>query len=610
MDDTLIKLITTLEKYDEYVVEDAYNKLKYENFKYDNFAELVAAVTRLITEELNQYTEKIYDYKQYEMKEKILSRYHKMDARDVYEYIFPEDSLQVCDELDSGNGKGNAIRMDIIEKWSTNEDGRKHCSRIGIQSVITEDLRFLFVKPKKVQNANIILTNVNLNSYFGNRRLRSKIDKIFGLIIDVDGVVKESQMLHVLNEIEKEKIPVPNFLINSGHGLHFYYVLDEPIHFHEKSFAVYPVITNILNAIKNLIWTPAVSDIKPEAMDLNKGYTVIGTKNRSNPNLIATAYLINPVKCSLPYLRGFINKPDDDVDYDITFPPRTKVSKEEAKQLYPYWAVQKFPEEFEEDVRKRLLEEIELKTKARKKKMWHAGRKISICDIGVYNWFWHLISDLQNIRHGNRYNCMLGLAIYGVKCGIEKEVVEQDLKKLLPLFNSVDKKGDDIHFLMNETDIKNALYVYKSKHSHRYTFKWIMERTGIEYEKKTKRREKPLPQVEHLNLARQRCEELHPDGSWRGYSDGATKKELLDFMTKNPNADIKECIDCCKCSRQSVYKYWDECRMELGLDIKKRVTNEEKIKKYRQDNPNAKKVDCIRDLRLSKGTVYKFWGDK
>ena len=607
MDDTLAKLITTLKKYDPYVVEDVYSKLKYENFEYENFAELLTKVNELISRELEQYAEKKIDYKQYEMREELLSKYPRIDAHDAYRYVFPENSLQACDELDSENGIGNAIRMDIVEKWSTNEDGRKQCERIGIQSVITEDLRFLFVKPKKVQDANIILTNLNLNSYFGNRRLRSNIDLIFGLIIDVDGVVKESQMLHVLDDIENERIPVPNFLINSGHGLHFYYVFDEPIHFHERSFAVYPVITNILNAITNLIWTPATSDIKPEVMDINKGYTVIGTKNRKNSDLIVTAYFVNPDKCSLQYLRSFINKPDDDADYDISFPPRTKVTKEEAKQLYPRWAVKKFPEEFEEEERQRLLKEIELEKKTHKKSMWISGRNISVCNTAVYYWFLNLISDPQNLRHGNRYNCMFGLAIYGVKCGMDKGVVEKDLKKLLPLFNSVSKREDDTHFWMNETDIKNALHAYKSKYSHRYTFEWIMKLTGIEYEPKTKRREHPLPQKEHLALARQNCEELHPNGSWRGNSDGSAKQKIIDFMKNNPDAYIDKCIEYCGASRQTVYKYWDECRIELGLSPQKRISNAEKIKSYRQDNPDARKVDCIRDLGLSKQTVYTYW---
>ena len=575
MDNALINIFDTSEKSDEYAA-DKLNRC-------DN------------------------DYAQYEMREKILSKYQKVVARDVYSFAFPEGFLQVCDEIDSENGKGNAIRMDIVEKWSVDENGNKQCSQVGMQTVITEDLNFLLVKPKKVQNYKIIMSNTNLNSYFGNRRLKEKIDKIFGLIIEVDGVVKDSQMIHLINEIDAEKIPVPNFLINSGHGLHFYYVLDEPIFFHERSYAVYPVITNLLNALKDLVWTPQVSDLKPETMDLNKGYTIIGTKNRKNPNLIVTAYAINPVKCSLSYLRIFINKPADDLDYDITFPPCSKVTKEEAKKLYPHWAVQKFPEEFPEEERKQLLAEIEQKKLIPKKKKCNEGGSISVCNSKIYQWFLKLISDPKNLRHGNRYHCMLGLAIYGVKCGIDKGQVEQDLKKLLPVFNSVNKNREDLQFLMNESDIQNALQVYKNKDAHRYTYDWIMNLTGIEYEKKTKRREIPLNQEEHLKLARQKCEEMHPDGSWRGYSGGETKQKILEFIKKNPQADFKECIKYCECSPPSIYKYWEECRSELGLDIKKRISNAEKIKSYRQLNPNARKIDCIRDLGLSKKTVYNYW---
>ena len=610
MDDILIRLIDTLKNYDEYVIEEAYSKLKYDNFQYNDYIELVNAVVQLIVAESDRYMEKEIDYAQYTMREQMLSQYEKVDARDVYQYIFPEDSLQICDELDSKNGIGNLIRMDIVEQWSTDENGCKHYSQKGIQSIITDDLRFLFVYPQKLENSNIILSNVNLNSYFGNRRLRTKIDKIFGLIIEVDGVIKESQINYIINEIEQEHIPVPNFLINSGHGLHFYYVLDEPIYFHNKSYSIYPVITNILNALKDLIWTPFVSDLKPETMDLNRGYAIIGTRNRKNPNLVVTAYKINPFRCSLEYLRMFIDKPCDDLDYDISFPPRNKVTKEETVKLYPHWAVQKFPTLFTDEEREKLLEEIEKKKQTSKKRKCVEANGVSFCNPKVYDWFLNLISDSNNIRHGNRYKCMVALAIYGVKCGIAKEQVQYNLKNLLPMFNSVKKNSEDIHFLMNETDIKNALTVYKKKDSYRYTFDWIMDFTGISYEKKTKRRKQPLSQEEHLKLARQNRDELYPDGSWRGYSDGATKKNILKFMIENPKADINECINSGICSRTSIYKYWDECRLELGLEQKKRISNEEKVKTYQKDNPNATKADCIRDLKLSKPTVYKYWSNE
>lgn len=202
---------------------------------------------------------------------------------------------------------------------------------------------------------------------------------------------------------------------------------------------------------------------------------------------------------------------------------------------------------------------------------------------------------------------MVGLAIFGVKCEIPKEQVHKDLEQLLPLFNSVEKRTSDSRFIMNQTDIRNALYVYKHKETRLFTFKWIMNFTEIEYEKKTKRRDKPLSQEEHLKLARKKLEEQYPDGSWRANSDGVTKQRIIDYIRENPTAEIKECIKSGICSRASAYKYWDECHIDLGMDTRKRISNAEKVKYYRLSQPYATKADCIRELGLSKPTVYKYW---
>ena len=36
-------------------------------------------------------------------------------------------------------------------------------------------------------------------------------------------------------------------------------------------------------------------------------------------------------------------------------------------------------------------------------------------------------------------------------------------------------------------------------------------------------------------------------------------------------------------------------------------TAEDTVKKWRINNPEGRKVDCIRDTGLSKKTVYKWW---
>lgn len=549
------------------------------------------------------------DYEQYALREIALSNsFSKVDAHDVYGFIFPENSFQVCDELDEHTGVGNGIRLDVVNQWYFDEYGKRHCKQKGIQTVVTEDLTALYVTPKKVNKNNLVLSNFNLNSYYGNRRLQKNIDKIFGLIVEVDNVISPEQIRAFIDLINSGSVPLPNFLINSGHGFHLYYVLDKPINMHARTYDVYPVITNVLNAIKDLVWIPEVSDTKPEKLDIEKAYSIIGTCNRKNKELVVTAYKVKEEKSSLEYIRNFIDKPSDDIDYDISFPKRSKYTKEEAAKLFPEWTVQRFPELFEEAERKELLEAIAVRESDKLERQYHNNRKKTICNPKLYQWFFKLISNPENLFHGNRYRCMVCLAIYGLKCGISKEQVRGDLQKLLPLFNKVEKKNKDSKFVITETDINNALYVYRdTEKTCHYTFNWIMEFCGIHYEPKTKRRKQPLSQAEHLCLAREKRDELYPDGSWRAHSDGETRRKILAFINDNPNASMNDCISSNICSRSSVYKYFDSCRTELGINIGRKTSAKEKIKKYREENPNASKAECIRDLALSKPTVYKYW---
>ena len=129
----------------------------------------------------------------------------------------------------------------------------------------------------------------------------------------------------------------------------------------DNKFNVYPVINNILNELKKLLWVPEVSNVKPETLNINQGYTVIGTRNRKNRDLIVEAYEVNQSRCSLEHIRRFIDKAEDDPAFDITFPRRSKYTKEEAIMLFPNWAVIKFPEAFSEEERENLLRENEEK---------------------------------------------------------------------------------------------------------------------------------------------------------------------------------------------------------------------------------------------------------
>ena len=48
--------------------------------------------------------------------------------------------------------------------------------------------------------------------------------------------------------------------------------------------------------------------------------------------------------------------------------------------------------------------------------------------------------------------------------------------------------------------------------------------------------------------------------------------------------------------------------MRHNGEIKGRPSAEQKVKEWRKANPDGKKAECIRDLKLDKKTVYKWWG--
>lgn len=587
-------------QYDEDFVEEVYDRLLFEKYDFEDIGSLRAEIENQLEKMINQ---KEIDIEQFFMKKNMLEkRYIKRTAREVYSFVFQENYLQVSDELDTKNGKGNAIRLDVVKKWFVDEQGNKEIRTIGVQSVVTEDLINLLVFSKKVKENDVVFSNTNLNSYFGNRRLIKNLDKIFGLIVEIDGVITEAQVNNFLDIVESGTVPIPNFIVNSGHGFHLYYVFEKTINVHEKIYDIYPVINNILNEVKRILWLPMVSNVEPEKLNINQGYTVIGTKNRKNKDLIVEAYEVSKIRCTLEYLRGFIDKEDDDPDFDISFPKRSKYTKEEAKRLFPEWAIKKFPEEFSEEERENIRKKA---TKSVNKQ--GVDKDFKKANEKVYNWFLQLINDMDNVHHGNRYKCMYALAVYGVKCGISQDVVKEDLLVLIKKYNNIESKHYDEKYTLDIKDVENALMAYKQKKAYLYTFDWIMEFTEINYKPKTKRREKPLEQSEHLKFARKKLDKKYPNGSWRGNSSVQAKEKIAKFINGNPDATIEKCINETGLSQSCVYKYWKYLRKELGLSENKKETAKERIQGFRKDNPNGTKADCIRKLGISKSSVYQNW---
>lgn len=65
-------------------------------------------------------------------------------------------------------------------------------------------------------------------TYIGRNRSSKNARYCYGLVFDIDGV-EEKHMIDILYQMQTNHIPETNMIVNSGNGVHLYYLFKEPI---------------------------------------------------------------------------------------------------------------------------------------------------------------------------------------------------------------------------------------------------------------------------------------------------------------------------------------------------------------------------------------------
>lgn len=164
----------------------------------------------------------------------------------------------------------------------------------------------------------------------------------------------------------------------------------------------------------------------------------------------------------------------------------------------------------------------------------------------VYDKWFERIQTEYSIGH--RYWCVWVLSVTAMKCGIPQEELEKDAFSLLDIFNKREGAKDKP---FTKEDILSALEGYDSAW-FTYPIEKMAYRSDISIQKNKRNGRK---QEQHMEVMR-----------------------AIQNIT-NPN--------------------WREGNG--------RKNKEEIVKKWRTEHPNGKKADCIRDTKLDKKTVYKWW---
>jgi hypothetical protein len=208
-----------------------------------------------------------------------------------------------------------------------------------------------------------------------------------------------------------------------------------------------------------------------------------------------------------------------------------------------------------------------------------------------YNW---IDKILKGAVVGKRYNCLENLCSLAVQCNIEPEQVEADCRRIAEHFERL-TDSDDNHF--TEYDVLCALKTYHtaSEQAYRRKIEYIAKKTGIPL---TPNKRNGRKQIVHLMGARalQQINDQVNGTNWRAgngrHKESGTKaQQVFDYRAAHPDAKKIDCERETKLSRHTVLKWWNwQPEHEKTVD---EMTDEE----YEQLFYHEMDMDIMFDIR-------------
>lgn len=429
-------------------------------------------------------------------------------------------------EAGRANDNGRRSKTWVVVGDATSEDDVKVCGWDSLEELLGM-YKFVVTTPA---------------TYVGRRRFKTNARYLYALAFDLDevGVPELSEVIH---QQMIGMTPQANIIVNSGDGIHLYYILAKPMPLYPK---VYETLTNIKKALTRLIWNKASSrtgeDNQVQIQPIIQPFRAPGSHTKHGDivtawhNADAPLHTIEELnryasKPTLKYLNSGVSQEEAQV-LDKGAYSTNRLTKARAKELYPEW------------YQRRIVEGAPRKT-------WNVHR-------GLYDWWKNMLWTNEKVAVGHRYHCIMFLAVYARKCNVPFEELKRDALELVPRMEAL-TGNTGRHF--TERDALDALKAYKES-SETYPRQLVEDRTGLRIEP-NKRNGRDT--ATHLERARAVQEIDYPDGSWRNV-DGrpkATKEnsphyaKVQEWRDRNPNSTNKSrCARETGLDRKTVRKWW------------------------------------------------------
>lgn len=425
--------------------------------------------------------------------------YEEVQPLDFYREIFPVGSFERAGHKE--DEKANGILRDL-----SGEKPRTY--------IVTDELNAI----AELQGCPMAV--MSCVSYCGSTNKAVNARWLYAMIIDIDYLTGMTHIRALLNEIENDIIPRPTFLVNSGNGVHLYYVFEKPVPMYRQlQVKVRELKYQLIERVWNRYTSAKGEREDKQRQGIMQGFRIVGSLSKLGEGYPLTAFRTGE-KITMEYLNGFV--PDEYRVKDFAY--KSELSLAAAKKKYPEWYDRRI-------------------VRGEKKGSWTVKRDL-------YDWWLRKIKGGATVGH--RYYCLMCLSIYARKCGIEYEELEKDAYSLLEPFNDM---GDRNTNPFTKIDIEDALGLYREPYET-YPRKEVERVSGITIPANKRNGRK---QAEHIRLMNFVREELNGNTEWRNKDGRPTAENTVrEWQQQHPNGRKADCHRDTNLDPKTIRKWWNK----------------------------------------------------
>lgn len=430
---------------------------------------------------------------------------------EFYRYIFPVGSFERQGHYEDKKANGLALTI------TNDEDGNSR----GWHTVITDGLEQL----DSLTRRDFVITAPI--GYSGISRKASNARWLFALTLDIDYVNLEG-VKYLLHLADVGFIPRPTFLVNSGNGVHLYFVFDEPVPMYKQYQAE---LKKLKIGLVEKCWNEKTSYKvdRRETLGLVQGFRMVGSASKIGGGKVLTAYQIGE-RVSINYLNEFVGE-----KFRANLSGEECCDKEDSGKMPIKEAAARFPEWYERVV----------------VKGEPAGRWVVKRDL--YDW-WKKQLESSAVVIGHRYWCCFCLCIYANKCLIDEEELLKDLSYFQKRFNDLSIDGRE-PFTREEALKCLAAYDDDYVRIPRDTMSLISGIPMVANKRNYQNQRDHLEEARAIRDIRQK----RKGTTWNYKGGRPTKRSLvLEYMKEHPHAKQCEVAEALNINRQTAAKWMKE----------------------------------------------------